>query len=405
MGKLREKYKFFESVILSMIGLALYNIVIQVLVYPGFDRALGHELYGNALTAISVISVAAVSVGVGVNYARMALSARVTSSNGDYNVSLLVGAVLCGAVGILAGRFVGMTGFVSYVLFALMAMAMMLRYYSDVDFRLDTNYRKLLGFYVVLSVGYALGMLVFRFVHQWQIVFLIAEFLAFLFVMFFGKIYRRPAFKLSENHNRVFRSCAELTGSQVFANLILNCDRMLINFFMGGTAVTVFYTASLLGKSIALLTGPFNGVIIGFLAKSDKPITKKFYALCVAGACAVSVIMLGVLIPVTPFIIRLLYPDVAGDAAPYFLLANAGQIAYFISNLLLVIALRFMSERFQLVVNLVYTVLYLALCIPCLMQQNFMAFMQCVLVANLVRLVVVIVAGLWKAQKTQEVEA
>lgn len=402
MSKLREKYKFFESVLLSMIGLVLYNVVIQVLVYPGFDRALGHELYGNALTAISVISVVSVSVGVGVNYARMALSARVPSTNGDYNVSLCVGAVLCAAAGVFAGHFVGMTGLLPLVLFAGMSVSMSLRYYSDVDFRLTTNYRKLLVFYVVLSLGYFLGMLLFRVTGQFQIVFIVAELLAVLFVVLFGKIYKRPAFTLSENHNRVFRSCAQLTGSQIFANLILNCDRMLINAFMGGTAVTIFYTASLLGKSVALLTGPFNGVIIGFLAKSERAITRKFFSFCVGAACAVSAVAMLVLWPVTPWMIRLLYPDVVESAAPYFVLANAGQIAYFVSNLLLVIALRFMSERFQFVVNFAYTILFLAMCIPCLVQGNFMAFMQCVLAANVIRLLVIIVAGLCKAQKTQE---
>lgn len=397
MGKLREKYRFLESVLLSVVGLCLYNLTLQVLVYPTFDRVLGHEIYGNILTAVSVISVAAVSVGVGINYARMALSERVDSANGDYNAALLAGAVFCAAAGVFAGRFVGFDGAASYGLLAVMAVVMMLRYYSDVDFRLDINYRKLFVFYLVLSAGYAAGTFLFPKTGHWQTVFILAEALSVLFVIAFGKIYRKP-FLLSDNHRRVFRSCAQLVGSQLFANFILHCDRMLINFFMDGTAVTIFYTASLLGKSIALLTGPFNGVIIGYLAKENKTITRKFFLLCVGGACAVGLLVLAVLIPVTPFVIRLLYPGIADSAAPYYLIANAGQIVYFIANLLLVIALRFLPERFQFAVNLGYTALYLALCIPCLMQGNLMRFLQCALLVNLIRFAVIVLVGCIKTR-------
>lgn len=398
MEKAHRKSEFLQSVFLSVVGLCVYNLAIQVFVYPTLDRVLGHESYGRMLTAISVISVAAVSVGVGVNYERMALHARVESANGDYNFALLVGAVFCGGAGVLAGRFVGMTGAVSYILLALMSVSMMLRYYSDVDFRLDVNYRKLLVFYLVLSAGYIVGTLLFAKPDCWQAVFITAELLSVLFVVLFGKIYRKPLV-CSENRKKVFHSSARLVASQVFANGILNCDRMLIGGLMNGTAVTVFYTASLLGKSVALLTGPFNGVIIGFLAKSNRPITRRFFMLCVGGACAVSVLMFAVLIPVTPFVIRLLYPSVADSAAPYYLWANAGQIVYFISNLLLVIALRFLSERFQLFVNLGYTVLYLALCVPCLMQGDLMRFMQCALLAGGIRFAAIVLTGFFKTKK------
>ena len=401
MEKPQEKKAFGQSVLLSIVGLCIYNLTIQAFVYPTLDRILGHESYGHMLTAISVISVAAVSVGVGVNYARMALSARVESANGDYNFALLVGAVLCGGAGVLAGRFVGMTGAVSYILLAFMSVSMMLRYYSDVDFRLDVNYRKLLIFYVVLSLGYVVGTLLFAKPDTWQAVFIAAELLSVLFVVLFGRIYREP-FAFSQNRKTVFRSSAQLVSSQVLANAILNCDRMLIGALMNGTAVTIFYTASLLGKSVALLTGPFNGVIIGFLAKSNRKITRRFFMLCVAGACAVSLLIFAVLIPVTPFVIRLLYPGLADSAAPYYLWANAGQIVYFVANLLLVIALRFLSERFQLFVNLGYTVLYLALCVPCLMQGDLMRFMQCALLANVIRFAAIVLTGY---MKTKEVSA
>ena len=51
-------------------------------------------------------------------------------------------------------------------------------------------------------------------------------------------------------------------------------------------------------------------------------------------------------------------PDVYGQAKPLFLLANAGQIFYFISESLMVIVLRFTGEKLQIILNAGYAVIF-----------------------------------------------
>lgn len=380
-----------------MAALVIYNCVIQFFVYPSFSRALGSEGFGNLLTLLAVMSIYAISAGSGTNLSRLAVSTRFKASNGDFNLFLLI----CGVLSVVLSAFLVPVfdgrGSLSAALFSLVCVIVMLRYYSDSEFKLALNYRRFFIYYLILSAATAVGVLIFRLTDRWETVFIFGELPAVLYVVFRGAIYKRPVFTPSENRRPVFRSCTQLVLSQSFSSFILNSDRLLISAILGGSDVTVFYISSLLGKAMALLTGPFEGVVIGYLAKYDKPITKRFFALCAAASLAAGAVVFIVFIPLAPFIIGLLYPDVVGEARRYFLAANGGQIVFFISNLLLVVILRFVSERYQLLVNGLYIVLYLAVCIPVLLKRGLGTFIAAVLVVNLVRFAAVAVIGLTKA--------
>ena len=56
-------------------------------------------------------------------------------------------------------------------------------------------------------------------------------------------------------------------GTELIAAVILNADRIILQAVDGGTSVTVFYAATLIGKMVSLISMPLNGVIIGHLSK------------------------------------------------------------------------------------------------------------------------------------------
>ncbi|MCL2508944.1 MAG: hypothetical protein FWF05_07195 [Oscillospiraceae bacterium] len=388
-----KSLKIIESVFLSLAALGIYNGIIQFAVYPALNLAMGPESFGAVLTLLSVMAVAPGSAGVGVNYARMAISPKYSSSNGDYNAYLLICAVVCALISTAALFLMKSADAWALILFPAVTVAAMLRYYSDVEFRLHLNYRRYFVFYMLLSLGSLAGLTLFKLTGRWELTILLGESTALTYVFIKGSIFRRPFFRRSENARAVFGSCTSLVLAQLLSTFILNADRMLVNAFMGGAAVTVFYVASLLGKATALLTGPLNGVIVGYLARYEKPVTRKLFALCAAGSLAAGLLLLLVFIPLSRFAVGLLYPDILSGASPYFLLANGGQILYFISNMMLVVALRFMRERIQLYINAGYAALYFALCIPALASGSMAAFVTAVITANAVRLAAVIVIG------------
>lgn len=392
---------FLESVVLSVIGIGVYNAVIQFLVYPVISRRVGAEAFGNVLTLLSVLAVAAVSVGAGVSYARMANVPRFETENGDYNRCLLPGlaavAVCC------AGALVvfGAPHPASWALYPLLGVVSTLRYYGNVAYRLEVNYRKNFLYFLLLSAGYALGILLFLPLALWEIAVLVGELFAVGYVVLSSPVLRRPFWNVSPNARKVRASCAALIPSQLFMNLTMHADRLLIGALLDGTQVAIFYIASLLGKAIAMLTEPIAGVAIGFLARS-KSFGRRQFLLSAIVSLALGALAFAAFIPIAPVLIGILYPDVAADAKPFYLVANGGQIVYFIANLLLVIILRFAAEKYQFYINIVYSVLFFAVCIPALLHGGLSAFCTCILVLNTVRLLAVLALGMVKSKEGRQ---
>ena len=388
---------FLESVVLSVIGIGVYNAVIQFLAYPVISRRIGADAFGNVLTLLSVMSVAAVAVGAGVSYARMANVPRFETENGDYNRCLLPGTAAVALCGVVALAYFGAPHPASWALYPLLCVVSTLRYYGSVAYRLEVNYRKNFVFFILLSVGYALGLLLFLAVGIWEIAVLFGELLAVAYVVLSSPVLRRPFLKTSPNARKVRASCAALIPSQLFMNLTMHADRLLIGALLDGTQVTIFYIASLLGKAVAMLTEPIAGVAIGFLARS-KSFGRRQFLLSAFVSLLLGALAFLVFIPIAPFLIGILYPDVAADAKPFFLVANGGQIVYFIANLLLVIILRFASEKYQFYINVTYSILFFAVCIPALLHGGLATFCTCVLVLNTARLAAVLALGILKSK-------
>ncbi len=396
--KPRSQQAFFlESVVLSVLGVGAYCAVIQFLVYPVFSRRLGAEAFGHVLTLLSVQTVLAIAVGAGVNYARMANIPRFSSENGDYNRCLLPGLIVVALGGVGTLLAFGAAHPASYVLYPLLGVATTLRYYSNVAYRMEINYRKNFLFFLSLSLGYVLGIVLFRLAGLWESAMLVGEILAVAYVVFSSPVLRGPFWKASPNVRRVRASCAALIPAQLFSNLTLHADRLLIGALLDGTQVTIFYIASLLGKAIAMLTEPIAGVAIGFLARS-KRFGRRQFLLSALASLALGALAFAAFIPIAPFLIGLLYPDIVAQARPYFLVANGGQIVYFIANLLLVVVLRFAAEKYQFYINITYCVLFFAVCIPALLHGGLASFCIFVLVLNAARLLAVLILGFLKSK-------
>ena len=97
--KLSDKVKgVSRDLIDSMLGLIAMNGVIQLILYPGFQRHLGTESFGQVLTLLSIISIMGSTFGTAANYSRMVTHMKKQDSNSDYNIFLLGVAVVSVAV-------------------------------------------------------------------------------------------------------------------------------------------------------------------------------------------------------------------------------------------------------------------------------------------------------------------
>ncbi len=368
----------------SIAGIVLMNAVAQFLIYPLWDKYLGGDAYGNILYLLSLMNIVSISLGSSCNFARMCNKSE-TVKNRSYLLILGGGAVLGGAAALLGKGFLGLD-LQTAGLFALLIGFTMWRFYADVEFRLSLNYKGYFLYYLLISVGYGLGALVFLKTKQWVPALLFGEILGVAFVLWKGKILRPDGLPEKAEFSSVFGSVAALFGSNVIANLIFNGDRLILKLFIGSTAVTVYYLSSLIGKTMTLVTTPLNSVLIGYLMRYKGTLKKKVFVAIVGGSAVVSLLgMLGCFVA-SVILLPFLYPAEYAMVKPFLWLGNLAQIIYFVGNMINVLLLRFGRSRDQLLVNVFYAVAFVLLCVPASYLWQLWGFCIAYLITTIARI-------------------
>ncbi len=369
----------------SIAGIVLMNAVAQFLLYPLWDKQLGSEAYGNILYLLSLMNIVAVSLGTATNYARMYNKGE-DVKNRTYLLVLGGGAVLFGAAAILCRGLLALD-LADAGLFALLIGFTMWRFYADVEFRLSLNYKGYFLYYVLISIGYVVGALLFLKTGAWVPSLLFGEILGVLFVLWKGRVLRPDGLPTKAEWADIGSAIAALFGSNLISNLIFNGDRLILKMFIGGTAVTTYYLASLIGKTATLVTTPLNSVLIGYLMRYEGGLKKRTVALLAGGSAAVSLVgMVGCFVA-SVILIPLLYPGEYEAVKPYLWLGNLAQIVFFVGNMLNTALLRFGKKQDQLYVNVLYGIAFALLCIPATYLWGLWGFCIAYFVTTAARLV------------------
>lgn len=377
----------------SMMGLIVMNGVIQLALYPFLSKQLGTDEFGVVLTLISLISIMGSTFGTAANYSRMVTRMKGQDSNGDYNIFLLLIAILSVFVSIGGLLWLHKFSVIAEVGYLILMIVTVLRYYSDVEFRLNLNYKRFFIFYLLISVGYLVGIGLFFITHSWIIAMLCGECLAVGFVIVTGSIYKGNLFKRSEYFKDNMRSLLILSGTELIAAVILNADRLILQAIDGGTSVTIFYAATLIGKMVSLISTPLNGVIIGYLTKYEGGIKKSsFVKLCIGsivGSFIINVLCFGV----SFVFVRIMYAEIFNLVKPYLWFANLGQVFYFIANTLTVILLRFTDEKYQLIINVLFLIVFVVIAIPMTIGFGLWGMAIALVAVNLIKILIIMAVG------------
>ena len=131
-----------------------------------------------------------------------------------------------------------------------------------------------------------------------------------------------------------------------------------------GTAVTIYFLASLMGKIMSLISTPVSGVLMGYLTKYNGKITIGiFNHLCML-SIVVTLTATLVCTIASNIIIPFLYPGNYMLVKKYFIIANLAQILFFEASVVTVVLLRFAKISYQLYINMLYLSAFIVICIP-----------------------------------------
>lgn len=370
------------------------NGVLQLMIYPLLNRHMGAEQLGILLYITGLVSILCPSVGQALNTSRLVVRRTCDVTNGDYNLLLLifggVGSIICLAVSRTTISSAAMGLFV-----ILLLMTTIFRYYGDVEYRLNLNYRRYFIYYVVISAGYAAGYGLYVITGNWFLVFLSGEILALVYVAVTGTVFH-GFFRRSQYFSKAFVRGGFLVFSYLITNTTLNMDRVVLKYLIGSTAVTQYYVTSLIGKTMVLLVAPVNTILISYLTKQKETLNKKQYLGFVGAGLGVSAVFFLFAQIGTPLFVRLFYNDLYDSVKGLMTVVNLTQILGLLSAYLFILVLTFTEEKWQLILQIGHLAVMAALVLIFAGKHGIMGFAVATLAANALRVVAVTVLGLTK---------
>jgi len=364
--------KLSKDFIFSVAALIFYNGILQLVINPYLEGKIGADSFGIAQYFVAIASIMGTSVGSGCSYARMIARKDRQTSNGDYNRFLLTACICSFFVSIIFLLFIrDEIGFanksaffgVAFLLWILISFTIF-RYYSDIEYRMTIRFDKYFIFYASIAIGNVAGILLFSFTQNFILVFILGEVFGIIFTYFAGSIYKKPFFAKSKDYSQNFKGCFFLTSSNLLASPMMYADRIVTGIFVGARQVTIFYSAALIGKIAAMITTPVNGIIIAYLTKYKFKFTKKIF-LKLSVFLLFASFVCGLLCAfVSDIFVKYMYADIYLEAKEYFVIANMGQVLFFVSSTLMVIVMNFTKENLQLFINEIYFVVFLCVVLP-----------------------------------------
>ena len=370
----------------SIAGLVLMNVAAQFLVYPFWNKTFGSEKYGEIIYLLSLMNIVSNTLGGACNYARITLSAKGNTRNADYltllKASTAATVIFSAAVCVLNRDSLSAADQVCYILLNCLTLW---RFYSDIEYRLHLNYKGYFLYYLVIGIGYSAGMLLVYAFRIWALALIPGELLGILLVRVKGSILKKDGEFSREELSEPLKLFLLLSGSYFINYLIFNSDRILIKHTIGNAAVSIFYLSSLLGKTMSLITTPFNGVISGYLARFKGELRVKFMNAVTVISVLTAIAAAGVCTVGSYIIIPILYPEDFEAAKDGFFICNLSQTFYFVSNIVAVVILRFSKSKFQVFMNVVYAAAFAAVCIPLSVVYRLDGFYAGLLITSLSR--------------------
>lgn len=397
VNNIKKNKKIAANTLYTIGGMLVMNGVLQILIYPLLNKQMGADTLGGLLFIMGFVGILGPSVGQALNTSRLVVGRDYEVSNGDYVWMLLT----FGGIGSLIILWISRDSIVNVGMgigVFLLLMITILRYYGDVEYRLNLNYKRYFIYYVILAVGYIAGFALYQVSDYWLLIFLMGECGAIFYVTLSGTIFRNP-FRRSEAFQVACKRGFFLILSYLVTNTTLNMDRLILKNMMGNVEVTQYYVVSLVGKTMVLLVAPINTIIISYLTKRKERLTKgEFLKSAMVGGIVSFVFFLCCQVG-TPLFVWLFYRDLFETVKGLMTIVNITQILGMYSAFLFILVLTFTDEKWQLWLQAAHIVILTTVSVIFTKMYGIIGFSWAFLGANALRVAAVIILGSVKADK------
>ena len=151
-------------------GFLILNLCLQALIYPQWTEVLGNEGSGNVLYLVAFTDIFAVTMGTACSYARLKESVGGDPGRASYTVVLAAAGIAALPLCFLIARGnPAAPDTAACLLYFLVTVLRMIRYWGMVFFNLRKDYRGMFLYHLVISAGFALGYALFARTGLWAL--------------------------------------------------------------------------------------------------------------------------------------------------------------------------------------------------------------------------------------------
>ncbi len=353
--KLKRYAKMIKDLIYSFAAYALPTVVLQFAVQPLVAAMTGAEENGLFLSLYNAVKLCVSVLIVPLANVRL-LDKKACGENESYNKGynalflMVTACALAAMVGfslVYRGASADLWDYIR--LFAVVILLCAHDFYA-IAFRLDINYKNILLDNSLIVIGYGVGLFLFRFLGNWEYIFISGYAFGLAFVLIKSKIWR-TGFQMKKV-KRVMPQYSQLCASSGLNSATVYCDRLLIHPMLGGAAVSVYNAAAVVSKVISVVSAPVRNVLLSYIVDKDRltlPKKNVKKLLLVGGVGVVGIYLCFYLASLV--LCRFLYPQYAAEALRYVPLILWAMIMETASNILNVALLRFSKSSVQVLVS------------------------------------------------------
>ena len=242
-----------------------------------------------------------------------------------------------------------------------------------------------------------IGFYFFKLSLFWEIVYITGYTLSDLHLIKETVLWKEP-FIITKLFRTTCKEYILYVFSCVIARLITYADKLLLYPILGGTAVSIYYVATLSSKVILLLISPISNVILNYLSKADKTSIDSFTRMLKFGVLICSFGYCFCMFLTEP-VLNIIYPDYVEVAMKYAFLTTVTAMLRVLIGLINPFILRFLTMKWQMIINSVTLLTYISTSM--ILLDNGGLYGLCIggIIANLFKILLMILLFILKKHK------
>ena len=353
--------KISKDIIFNIIANLIPVAVLQLMVLPYIANELGDERNGQFLTVLALLHFIVPITSNSLSTARLLLNQKYQENRiqGDFNLWLSLYAVSnIGLVVIGCLFYSDKVDIIDIFAICLLSVIWMIKDYLLVEFRLSLTYSKILINNIFLTLGLLIGTYAFNYLSQWYIIFICGYSVAFIHAVLSTSLLRE-SFNKTDEFKHLSNVILKLIAANVLGMLAVNMDRLLLFPLAGGAIVSIYFSASIVGKIVTLISSPISNVFLSYFVRI-KQLTMKNLCMLLILSGVLGIMAYAIILLISPLLLKWLYPQWWTESMKYIHITSGISSIELVIALTMPLLLRFNGVNMQMKIQTIYFILYMA---------------------------------------------